>query len=118
MRAIQIDTYGDESVVKFRTVPIPGIAADEVLVRLHYAGINFMDIHTRQGKYRTSRTYKVSVPTTLGMEGAGVIEAVGAAVEGLRPGQRVAYCLSWGTYADYAAVPAWRVVPLPDGIAL
>ena len=118
MRAIQIDTYGDESVVKFRTVPIPGIAADEVLVRLHYAGINFMDIHTRQGKYRTSRTYAVSVPTTLGMEGAGVIEAVGAKVEGLRPGQRVAYCLSWGTYADYAAVPAWRVVPLPDGIAL
>ena len=66
MRAIQIDTYGDESVVKCRTVPIPGIAADEVLVRLHYTGINFMDIHTRQGKYRTSRTYAVSVPTTLG----------------------------------------------------
>ncbi|MCB9958306.1 MAG: quinone oxidoreductase [Rhodospirillaceae bacterium] len=118
MRAYQIDTYGDESVVVLRDVPVPEIAADEVLVRLHYAGINFMDIHTRQGKYRQSETYKVAVPTTLGMEGAGVIETVGAAVDGLQPGQRVAYCLSWGSYAEFAAVPAWRIVPLPDAITM
>ncbi|MDE1894261.1 MAG: quinone oxidoreductase [Xanthomonadaceae bacterium] len=118
MRAIQIDEYGDESVVRFRDVAIPTPADDEVLVRLSVAGINFMDIHTRLGKYRNSRTYRVATPTTLGMEGGGVIEAVGAAVTGLKVGQRVVYCLSWGSYADYAAVPARRVVPVPDDLSL
>lgn len=118
MRAIQIDEYGDESVVRFRDVAIPTPADDEVLVRLSVAGINFMDIHTRQGKYKNSQTYRVSTPTTLGMEGGGVIEAVGAAVTGLKAGQRVVYCLSWGSYADYAAVPAKRVVAVPDDLSL
>jgi NADPH2:quinone reductase len=118
LRAIQIDEYGDESVVRFRDVAIPTPADDEVLVRLSVAGINFMDIHTRQGKYKNSQTYRVSTPTTLGMEGGGVIEAVGAAVTGLKAGQRVVYCLSWGSYADYAAVPAKRVVAVPDDLSL
>ncbi|WP_353476212.1 quinone oxidoreductase (plasmid) [Salipiger sp. H15] len=118
MRALQIDTYGDEDVVTSRDIPVPEIGPDEVLVRLGVSGINFMDIHTRQGKYRDSRTYEVSVPTTLGMEGGGIIEKVGRDVRDLHPGQRVVYCISWGSYADYAAVPARRVVPVPDELTL
>lgn len=118
MRALQIDTYGDEDVVVSRDVSIPEIEPDEVLIRLAVSGINFMDIHTRQGKYRNSKTYEVSVPITLGMEGGGIIEKVGCNVRDLQPGQRVVYCISWGSYAEYAAVPACRVVPVPDALSL
>lgn len=87
-------------------------------MRVGFAGINFMDIHTRQGKYRTSQTYPVRVPLTLGMEGAGVIDEIGSGVTDLQTGQRVAWCLSWGSYAEYAVVPASRLIVLPDALSL
>ncbi len=118
MRALQIDRYGGPEVIVRRDLPVPRPGPGEVLIRLAYSGINFMDIHTRQGKYARSRTYPQRLPTTLGIEGAGTIEAVGGGVEGFRPGDRVAYCLSWGSYADYAVVAAWRAVPVPDAISL
>ena len=118
MRAIQIDRYGGPEVLIRRDLPIPSPSPGEVLIRLAYSGINFMDIHTRQGKYATSRTYPQSLPTTLGIEGAGTIEAIGSEVKGFRLGDKVAYCLSWGSYADFAVVAAWRVVPVPDGLPL
>jgi NADPH2:quinone reductase len=118
LKAIQIDRYGGPEVLIRRDIPVPAPAPDEVLIRLAHSGINFMDVHTRQGKYAGSRTYTVSVPTTLGIEGAGTIEAVGRDVTDLKPGDRVAYCLHWGSYAEYAAVPAWRVVPVPDAMPL
>lgn len=77
-----------------------------------------MDIHTRQGKYAASRTYPVSLPTTLGVEGAGTIEALGPGVEEFQTGDKVAYCLCWGSYAEYALVPAWRLAPVPGGLPL
>ena len=77
-------------------------------MRLAWAGITFMDVHTRQGKYAASRTYPQVLPTTLGIEGAGTVEAAGEDVAGVRVGDRVAYCLSWESYADFAVVPAWR----------
>lgn len=95
-------------------MPGPG----EVLVRLKFSGINFMDIHTRQGKYAASRTYPVSLPTTLGVEGAGTVEAFGPGVDSFQAGENVAYCISWGSYADYAIVPAWRLAPVPDALPL
>lgn len=90
----------------------------QVLIRLAYSGINFMDIHTRQGKYARSRTYPQTLPTTLGIEGAGTVHLVGSGVQGLRVGDRVAYCLTWGSYAEYAIVDAWRVVHIPDALPL
>ena len=117
MRAIQIDRYGGPEVLVRRELAVPTPGADEVLIRLACSGINFMDVHTRQGKYRSSRTYPQTLPTTLGMEGAGTVEAAGAAVRHLREGDRVAYCLSWGSYAEYAVVPAWRVVRIPDAMS-
>jgi NADPH2:quinone reductase len=118
MRAIQIDRYGGPEVLVRRELPIPTPGPGEVLVRLKYSGINFMDIHTRQGKYAASRTYPVSLPTTLGVEGAGTIEALGPGVEEFQAGDKVAYCLWWGSYADYAVVPAWRLAPVPGALPL
>jgi NADPH:quinone reductase len=118
MRALQVDRYGGPEVIIRRELPVPKPGAGELLIRLAYSGINFMDIHTRQGKYRQSRTYPQVLPTTLGIEGAGTIAAVGDGVDGFRVGDRVAYCLSWGSYADYALVPAWRVVHVPDELPL
>ena len=77
-----------------------------------------MDIHTRQGKYAASRTYPIALPTTLGVEGAGTIEALGSGVEEFHTGDKVAYCLCWGSYADYAVVPAWRLAPVPGALPL
>ncbi len=118
MKSIQIDRYGGPEVLIHREIPVPAPKADEVLIRLAWSGINFMDVHTRQGKYATSRSYPVRIPTTLGMEGAGTVEAVGAEVQDLRQGDRVAYCLHWSSYGEFAAVPAWRVVKVPDALSL
>ncbi|MDB5921963.1 MAG: zinc-binding dehydrogenase family protein [Betaproteobacteria bacterium] len=118
MQSVHIERYGGPEVMIHRDVAVPTPGPDEVLVRLAYWGINFIDVHTREGKYARSRTYPVTLPTTLGMEGAGTIVATGSAVEGLHPGDRVAYCIVWGSYAEYAAVPAWRVAKVPDALPL
>lgn len=117
MRAITIDRYGGPEVLRHCDIPVPEPAPDEVLVRIAYAGINFMDIHTRQGKYANSRTYPVRLPCTLGMEGAGTVVKAGRAVTRIAPGDRVAWCISWGSYAEYACVPERLVAKLPDAIA-
>lgn len=117
MRAIQIHAYGGPEVLQRVEIDIPQPAAGEVLVRVVTAGINFMDVHTRQGKYRDSRSYPVRIPCTLGMEGAGDVVAIGADVTSCRVGDRVAWCIVWGAYADYAIVPAARVARLPERIA-
>ena len=118
MEAIQIDRYGGPEVIVRRNLPVPSPSSGEVLIRLAWSGINFMDIHTRQGKYAGSRTYPQVMPTTLGIEGAGTIEALGEGVTEFAVGDRVAYCLSWGSYAEFAVVAAWRVVPVPDRLSL
>jgi NADPH2:quinone reductase len=118
MRAIQIDEYGGPEVIVRRELPVPSPGRGEVLIRLAASGINFMDVHTRQGKYANSRTYPQTLPTTLGIEGAGTIEAVGEGVSDFRKGDSVAYCLVWGSYADFAVVAAWRVVPVPEKLPL
>lgn len=118
MKAVWIETYGGPEALIRGEAPIPALGPGMVLVRLHYSGINFMDVHTRQGKYKTSTTYPVRLPTGLGIEGAGIVEATGAGVEDFRPGDRVAYCLCWGSYAEFAAVPADRLVHVPDAVSL
>ncbi|MEO7727720.1 MAG: quinone oxidoreductase [Burkholderiales bacterium] len=118
MKSIQIERYGGPQVLIHRDIAIPVPREDEVLIRITHAGINFMDVHTREGKYANSQTYTVNLPCTLGMEGAGTIEAVGTGVTDFKPGDRVAYCIAWGSYAEYAVVPAWRVVKVPTALPL
>lgn len=118
MKAITLQAYGGPEVAQLRLdVPKPQVSPGHVLVKVACAGINFMDIHTRQGKYAQSTTYPVRLPCTLGMEGAGVVVDVGAGVSHLAVGDRVAWCISWGAYAEYANVPAEKVAQIPDAIA-
>ncbi|APV50690.1 quinone oxidoreductase [Betaproteobacteria bacterium GR16-43] len=116
MRAITIDRYGGPEVLQHRDIPIPEPGPRDVLVKVACAGINFMDIHTRQGKYAKSRTYPVRLPCTLGMEGAGEVVEVGAEVTRIAAGDRVAWCISWGSYAEYARVPEARLAKIPAAI--
>ncbi len=118
MRGIFIEQYGGPEVLQRRDdLPRPVPCAGEVLVRVACAGLNFMDVLTRQGRYARSRTYPVRLPCTLGMEGAGEVVALGEGVGHLVVGDRVAWCTAWGSYAEYAAIPAALVARLPDGVA-
>lgn len=118
MKAYIVDNPGGPEQLKRATLPRPTPGSGEVLVQVAYAGINFMDVHTRQGKYENSHTYPVRLPTTLGMEGSGVVHELGAGVDGIRVGDRVAWCIHWGSYADYATVPADQLATVPDEIGL
>ncbi|MBA5979054.1 quinone oxidoreductase [Pseudomonas sp. MD195_PC81_125] len=117
MKAIMIESYGGAEVLQMRTdMPRPRATPGHVLVKVACAGINFMDVHTRQGKYATSVTYPVRLPCTLGMEGAGEVIEVGEGVENFTPGDRVAWCIAWGAYAEYASIPAARLARIPDAV--
>jgi NADPH2:quinone reductase len=116
MKAVQITAYGGSDRMLWTDVAVPTPGDGEVLVRIERAGVNFIDVYMREGIYRRSHTYANALPFTLGMEGAGRVAAVGSAVEGLAEGDRVAWCLSRGSYAEQAAVPAWRLVKVPDDV--
>lgn len=112
MKAIRVHTFGDASVLRYEDTPPPEPKAGEVRIKLAAAGLNFIDIYHRTG------AYPLETPFTPGMEGAGEVDAVGAEVTDLQPGDRVAYPLQMGAYAEYAVVPAERVVRVPQEIDL
>ena len=114
MKSIQVEQFGGPERLTLADVAMPRPGPGDVLVRLTHAGINYIDVYMRDGSYARSHTYKTPLPMTLGMEGCGRIEQLGDGVSGLCVGQSVAYCLSRGSYAEYAVVPAWKVVPVPD----
>lgn len=110
MKAIRVHEYGGPEVLRHEDVPIPEPGSGQVRVKIEAAGVNFIDIYHRTGLYPNP------LPFTPGIEGAGVVEAVGPDVMDVRVGDRVAYALSLGAYAERAVVPAWRLVPLPEAI--
>jgi NADPH2:quinone reductase len=116
MRTISIAAFGGPDVLQPVATDRPRPQPSEVLVKLDYAGINYTDIYQRGGLYARSHTYQTPLPMVIGMEGAGTVAAVGDGVTDFRPGERVAYCIVRGSYAEYAAVPARRLVKLPDDI--
>ena len=118
MKAVAINEFGGPEVLKLGDWENPRPASDEALVKLEYAGINFIDVYMRSGHYARSHTYKTPLPMTIGMEGGGTVVALGAAVSDLRIGDRVAYCIVRGSYAQYAAVPAWKLVKVPESVPL
>ena len=97
--------------MRYEDVPQPTPSAGQVLVKVEAAGVNFIDVYQRTGHY------KVELPFTLGQEAAGVVTAVGSGVTDVTVGARVAYAAVLGAYAEYATVPADRVVVLPDGVS-
>ncbi len=109
MKAVWIEQPGGPEALQFgdRSIPEPG--AGEALVRIAVAGVNYTDISQRSG------LNKIPLPAVLGSEGAGTIERVGAGAGDFRPGDRVAYSMVRGSYAEYAAVPVKMLVRIPDG---
>lgn len=96
--------------MQLRDLPVPVPKPNEAVVKISAAGVNFIDVYNREGRY------KVPLPFVLGQEAAGTVTTVGADVKNVKPGNRVAYTAVLGAYAEYAAVPADRVVKIPDGV--
>lgn len=116
MKAIQVTQYGGPEVLSLEEIAVPEPGEGEVLVRLDVAGVNFIDVYSRRGDYARSDTYANRPPFTLGREGGGTVAGVGSDVEGFGEGDRVAFCLVPGAYAEYAVVPAWRLVKVPEDV--
>jgi NADPH2:quinone reductase len=112
MKAIRVNAPGGVEVLRLEDVPQPAAAAGQAVVKIAAAGVNFMDVYQRTGQYKST-----PLPLTLGQEAAGVVTAVGPGVTDVRVGDRVAYTGVQGAYAEYAAVPADRLVALPDGVS-
>ncbi len=118
MKAVQVRKFGGPYELSVADVPRPEPGPGEVLVRLAYGGVNYIDVYMRDGTYARSHTYKTPLPMTIGMEGAGTVEQLGTGVDDLHVGDAVAYCLSRGSYAEFAVVPAWKLVPVPSDLDL
>jgi len=111
MKAVVADPIGGPENLRYTDLPIPTPGPGEALVKLQVIGVNFLDVYFRTGLYKANES-----PVKLGNEGAGVVESVGPGVS-LKPGQRVAYAMARGSYAEYASVPAHLLVALPDEVS-
>jgi NADPH:quinone reductase len=110
MRAIQIKQPGGPEAMELVELPVPEPKAGEAVVKLAASGVNFIDVYQREGRYQ------VALPFVLGQEGAGTVTAVGSGVKSVKAGDRMAWTGVLGAYAEYAAVPAERLVPIPAGV--
>lgn len=111
MKAIQVKRTGGPGAMELVELPVPEPKANEAVVKLSASGVNFIDVYQREGRY------KVPLPFILGQEGAGVVNAVGGGVTTIKNGDRVAWAGPMGSYAEYAAVPAERLVPIPVSVS-
>ena len=110
MKAIQVPKHGGPEVLTRVDVPMPQPKPNEVVVKISAAGVNFIDIYLREGRY------PAATPFVDGQEAAGTVSALGRSVDSWQAGDRVAYTGVLGSYAEYAAVPGDRLVRIPDGI--
>ncbi len=110
MQAIQILTTGSADVLTLRDLPTPTPGEGEALIRIEASGVNFIDTYFREGRY------PAQLPYTLGQEAAGIVVSVGPGVSTVKAGDRVAWCMVPGTYAQLAIAPADRLVPIPEGV--
>jgi NADPH:quinone reductase len=110
MKAIQVTQTGGPEALELVELPVPEPKASEAVVKLAASGVNFIDVYQREGRY------KVALPFVLGQEGAGVVTAAGTDVKSVKKGDRVAWTGVLGGYAEYAAVPADRLVAIPAGV--
>lgn len=110
MKAIQVQKTGGPEALQLVDLPVPKPKPNEAVVKISAAGVNFIDVYFREGRY------PATVPFVNGQEAAGVVSEVGSDVKQFKPGDRVAYTNVLGAYADYAAVPADKLVPVPSGV--
>jgi NADPH2:quinone reductase len=111
MKAVRVHAHGGLEALSLDDVPTPEPRRGEARVKIAASGVNFIDIYHRKG------LYKGQLPITLGQEAAGTVDAVGAEVEDVQVGDRVVYASVQGAYAEYAIVPAARLVPIPEGVS-
>ncbi|HEV8474922.1 MAG TPA: quinone oxidoreductase [Methylomirabilota bacterium] len=111
MKAIRVHASGGPEVLKLEDVPEPTPKPGEAIVKIDAAGLNFIDVYQRSG------LYKLEMPLTLGLEAGGTVTAIGPGVTDVKVGDKVAYTGVPGAYAEYAAVPAARLVVLPQGVS-
>src|SRR5882762_10129491 len=111
MRAIQVKQVGGPEAMELVELPAPQPKANEAVVKIAASGVNFIDVYFREGRY------KAPLPLILGQEGAGSVTAIGTEVKAVKLGDRVAWCGLLGSYAEYAAVSADRLVPIPAGVS-
>ncbi len=116
MMAYGIKSFGAAGALQQLDIELAAPGAGEVRVKVMFAGVNAIDVHTRQGNFLGAQT--LTAPLVLGYEGAGEIEAVGRDVVGLKVGDRVAWCGLPGSLAEYQVVPAWRIIGVPDDMPL
>src|SRR5207248_7243933 len=108
MKAVQVKQTGGPEVLTLVDLPVPKPKPNEAVVKIAAAGVNFIDVYFREGRY------PASLPFVDGQEAAGVVTEIGAEVKSVKPGDRVAYTGALGSYAEYAAVPADRLVRVPE----
>ncbi len=111
MKAVRIHTPGGPEVMRYEDVAEPTPKAGEAVIKVDAAGINYIDVYFRSGQY------KAELPLTIGMEAGGTVKAVGSGVTDVKVGDKVAYTGIAGAYAEFAVVPAARLVTLPAGIS-
>lgn len=111
MKAIQLSDRGGAEILKIQDVNIEGPGKGKALVRLEFAGVNFIDIYQRRG------FYPLGAPHIPGLEGSGIVEAVGEGVTHIKPGDRVSYVHEPGSYAEQTLVEADRLIPLPKELS-
>lgn len=111
MKAIQVKQCGGPEVLQLVDLPVPQPKPNEAVVKVAASGVNFIDIYQCEGRY------KVPLPFVLGQEGSGTVSSVGSEVKSVKAGDRVAWSSILGSYAEYAAVPAERLVQVPQGVS-
>ncbi|HEY1264837.1 MAG TPA: quinone oxidoreductase [Terriglobales bacterium] len=111
MKAIQVKSPGGPEALELVELPAPQPKPNEAVVKVSAAGVNFIDVYQREGRY------KVPLPFVAGQEGAGTVAAVGAEVKSVKPGDRVAWTGVQGGYTEQAAVPAERLIKIPQGVS-
>jgi NADPH2:quinone reductase len=110
MRAVRVHQYGGPEALRCEEVPLPEPKAGEARVKIKASGVNFIDIYHRTGLYPNP------LPFILGVEGAGIVDAVGPGVTEVKEGDPVAYAMQLGSHAEFATVPAWKLAPIPEGL--
>jgi NADPH2:quinone reductase len=110
MKAMRVHKHGGPEVLTLEEIPVPEPKTGEARVKIEAIGVNYIDVYQRTG------LYPLQTPFTLGTEGAGIVDAVGPNVTEVKKGERVGYAMIPGSYAEYAIVPAARLVPIPPNI--
>ena len=110
MKAVRVHTLGGPEVLKYEDVDEPRPGAGEAVVKIAASGLNYLDVQYRIGRV------KAPLPFVIGAEASGVVTEIGSGVTEVKVGDRVAWAMTLGSYAEYASVPAWKLVTLPPGL--